>query len=462
MQKRFRSSAVPKGVKLGAEYTDRATARELEYGRDERELRVLALEEQMKLGQIDREIFEKLRDQITGGDLRATHLVKGLDRQLLERVRKGEDVLSEEFKSKALKVSASPKPDAETELENFENKEIVPVHREETRKRGVVAPPPPLSLAGKKRTRNDILAEWKASRKAEEEAKAAAQLGPRFKKVGTRLTHPTIERDESGREVLITVDENGRTKRKVRRNTRVTDSDSVTRSVLDKSSKALGMAVPEHDSNKAPLAGGLDIDDGDIFEGVGHEYDPLAAVEKPEDASSDEEQASDLAASDSSRVLTAGAINNDGATSILGVEASPIRTDRHDYFKVGYQTAANPDNKPTNVNDPTILNAIRRAAAMQLKHDSLNGQNDQATERHSSAAHRLLQRDRDLDDIDMEFGSSRFEDDEDESEAKRRVKISQWDNRSKGCVADGEVDTSKHGAGERRRKEVQTKPHGRR
>jgi hypothetical protein len=47
----------------------------------------------MKLQQIDRETFEKLVSEITGGDLGTTHLVKGLDRKLLERVRRGEDVL---------------------------------------------------------------------------------------------------------------------------------------------------------------------------------------------------------------------------------------------------------------------------------------------------------------------------------------------------------------------------------
>ena len=48
----------------------------------------------MKLQQIDRPTFERLRDDIIGGDINAVHLMKGLDFKLLERVRRGEDVLS--------------------------------------------------------------------------------------------------------------------------------------------------------------------------------------------------------------------------------------------------------------------------------------------------------------------------------------------------------------------------------
>ena len=47
----------------------------------------------MKKGEINRETFENLVQEITGGDVGTTHLVKGLDRKLLERVRRGEDVL---------------------------------------------------------------------------------------------------------------------------------------------------------------------------------------------------------------------------------------------------------------------------------------------------------------------------------------------------------------------------------
>lgn len=94
-QKKFKSYT-PKGVKLGAGYTDRAKARAEGEGNEDAEdkaERVKALEEQMKLGQISREVFEALRDKITGGDAASSHLVKGLDWKLLERVRRGEDVM---------------------------------------------------------------------------------------------------------------------------------------------------------------------------------------------------------------------------------------------------------------------------------------------------------------------------------------------------------------------------------
>ena len=96
--KKIKSSG-PKGAKLASGYTDRALTRlagdddEKELVKDEREERIKALEEQVKLGQLDQKTFEKIRDEITGGDVDATHLVKGLDRRLLERVRRGEDVM---------------------------------------------------------------------------------------------------------------------------------------------------------------------------------------------------------------------------------------------------------------------------------------------------------------------------------------------------------------------------------
>jgi hypothetical protein len=93
--KKFRSTAAPKGAKLPEGYIDRARTRggeEEEGGKEsEKAQRVKALEEMMKLQQIDEPTFVKLREEILGNDVRErAALVKGLDLTLLERTRRGE------------------------------------------------------------------------------------------------------------------------------------------------------------------------------------------------------------------------------------------------------------------------------------------------------------------------------------------------------------------------------------
>src|SRR4051794_27934097 len=88
--KKFRFSAAPKGTKLAQGYQDRTSLRRADgedaETHDDKEKRLKALEEMMKLQQIDQSTFEKLRDEIgVGGDASSTHLVKGLDWKLLER-----------------------------------------------------------------------------------------------------------------------------------------------------------------------------------------------------------------------------------------------------------------------------------------------------------------------------------------------------------------------------------------
>lgn len=85
--KKFRSSAAPKGTKLRSGYQDRTQLRTSEE-EDDKAVRVKALEETLKLGQMDQATFEALRDEIVGGDVKDVHLVKGLDYKLLERVRR--------------------------------------------------------------------------------------------------------------------------------------------------------------------------------------------------------------------------------------------------------------------------------------------------------------------------------------------------------------------------------------
>ncbi|KAK3060847.1 hypothetical protein LTR53_019981, partial [Teratosphaeriaceae sp. CCFEE 6253] len=102
-----------------------------------------------------------------------------------------------------------PVPDVDEELDKLGEQEVVTVQREKAKK-GSMAPP---SLAGKKRNRDEIMAEMKAQREAAARAKAAPQLDARWRKVGEK-EKSRVEIDSKGREVMITVDEDGVVKKK--------------------------------------------------------------------------------------------------------------------------------------------------------------------------------------------------------------------------------------------------------
>ena len=148
---------------------------------DDKARRVKALEEMVKLGQMERATFEALRDEIVGGDIKNVHLVKGLDRKLLERVRRGENVLSsaeETAKGATINLDSteidtpSTSIDVDEEFEKLEERAIQPIAKQEKSKQGEMALP---KEAGKKRNRDDILRELRESRlTAAQAAKQAA------------------------------------------------------------------------------------------------------------------------------------------------------------------------------------------------------------------------------------------------------------------------------------------------
>lgn len=165
------SHLLPQGSKLPEGYQDRAQMRNAHAegeSQDDLQKRVKALEEMVKLGQIDQATFDKLCAELgVGGDTSSTHMVKGLDWTLLKRVKAGEDV------SKAAEKPV-PEPEdeplsAEMAEEEFERlmeakgqEKITAAPKEQKeKKKGVMAPPPP-----RKKTRDEILKELRASRAA--------------------------------------------------------------------------------------------------------------------------------------------------------------------------------------------------------------------------------------------------------------------------------------------------------
>jgi hypothetical protein len=416
--KKFRSSAAPKGTKLPSAYVDRSKLRE-EESVDEKSERVKALEEMMKLQQIDEKTFIKLRDEILGGEVASTHLVKGLDWKLLEKVRRGEDVLNGDKKEKGDSEGDQDvaEVDLEEEFERLEDREIKAVDKPEVSKKGEMAP---YSLiAGKKRSRDQILAEMKAARKAAQEAKIPS-LGAKFKKVGESRSEIRIERDKKGREVLITVDENGNEKRKVRRVQMEPQGEKGHGLLMpDKDAKPLGMEVPD----LPKVAEEEDEEDLDIFD-VGGDYDPLVGLsDEEDDAGSEGEPTSD-------------AVEETKKKQEIGRMAPPPRPKQMNYF--GDAISSQPREAGPKANlDPTILAALKKAST--LKPLAKESESTEEAAKEARLKKMLQQDDRDAQDMDMGFGSSRFEDEEDFEEKK--VKLSEWggkdDAEERGAKGEG-------------------------
>jgi hypothetical protein len=453
--KKFKGSAAPKGSRLGSGFTDR-TQNRYDDEADDRAARIKALEEQVKLGQLDNATFEALRDQITGGGLDATHLVKGLDRKLLERVRKGEDVLG----------GAKPADEAELEdeFEQFEEKEVARIEREKVAKKGEMAPPPP--VAGAKRSRDQILADLKAQRKAQADIRLAArpELGNKFRDVSSSQASSRIEVDAKGREVLITTDEHGNVKKKVRKIQAPIEEPIApvqTHKFLDE-----GVTVPAPKPIEKPIEAPKDDSDDDIFDGVGDAYDPLGGME--DDDSSDDEDGE--VPEKISRPVTAAPESTSevqpkpeptyATTKSMPPPPPPAQsTASRNYFK-STTTTTDPtaeSQTPQNpFNDAAFLAAIKKAGALSNISLSLNASSSDSSAPESAEAKeaRLQKRaqmlagnDRDLDDMDMGFGSSRFGDEE-EGEDGQRIKLSTW----KGTGDDDDDDGDNGGNKEKKKK----------
>jgi hypothetical protein len=387
------------------------------------------LEKQLKDEEIDQETFEKRRFEIAGGDLSSTHLVKGLDFKLLKRIRQGEDIYGEKKDEPNKETEPEPEPeiDIDDEFEQLEGKEVQAITKEktETKKKGQLST---VSLApGKKRTRDQILAELKAAREAAK-AQQANALGDRFKKVGIKQKAGSrIERDSKGREVLIIVDEDGHEKRKVRKVQPGADEDEGDRNGLlmpDKDAKPLGMEVPEQYRKKEEEP--EEDDDMDIFDGVGDDYDPLAGMDGSD---------SDSDADDDSKKAKQQKTNEE-STADTSMPPPPKPQAPRNYFQ-GAKTGlvSEEQSKAPSMSDPAIMAAIKRAAALNPiktdkgsddEDDDEDGEDEEAQKRAmEERKKRLLQMaDRDDEDLDMGFGTSRFADEEDFDESK--VKLSKW------------------------------------
>ena len=461
--KKFKSHA-PRGVKYAAGYTDRAKAREDNGGEDDsKAARIKALEEQMKLGQIPQETFEALRDEITGGDVGSTHLVKGLDRRLLERVRRGEDVLGSGDGDQKAKAP----PDVDEELDKLGEQEVQAVQKEKAEKKGTMAPPPP--VAGKKRSRNEIMAELKAQREAAAQAKAASTFDERWRKVGEKQKS-RIEIDHRGREVLITVDEDGVVKKKVRKASAATAGDGKPEAVVDMpdmSKPVLGAdaSMPAQAPETAPAE--EEDDDDDIFEGVGTEYNPFGNDVDDDDDDSDEEVPAkpvNVKPPEPATTTLPYGDEEEDATSKPGEATEPKTVAaKRNYFG---DTLKAPEEGAAD-HFAGIQNVLKKASNLDASR-SEDVDDDESTENRAAREARLkkraamlAQQDRDLDDMDMGFGSSRYDDEaEAEEEGGKKVRLSEWKGGAGGGDDEGREEGGKGGGGGEKRKRKPKKRKG--
>lgn len=437
--RKFKTSA-PKGSRLAQGYTDRTNSREDEET-DERAVRLKALEEALKKEEIDQATYDNLRTRIAGGDLESTHLVKGLDFKLLARIRKGEDVYG----------SGSTKPEDEADekepenvddaFDQLEEADVETVAREAASKKGQIAASTALK-PGQKRSRAMVLAELKAAREAAK-AKEESALGSRFKKISDKTPGSRIEKDSKGREVLIIVDDDGNEKRKVRRVQPQEDAEEAAKArdlmMPDKDAKPLGMEVPEIYRNIVEEGEDEDVD---IFDGVGDDYDPLAGLDEDSDDGEDTEQPP----------ASLPEKEKPADQSAMPPPSKPaVTTGPRNYFQ-GSKTelASSQTLQAPSMSDPAIQAALKRAAA--LNHKSSEEDDEEAKAKAERRKRMLETVDRDAEDMDMGFGTSRFEDEADFDESD--VKLSRWGGDGDDDVPGGGGKAKRKRGGKKRKGDV--------
>ncbi|KAF2402222.1 hypothetical protein EJ06DRAFT_528341 [Trichodelitschia bisporula] len=454
---RFRSAA-PKGSRLASGYTDRTRER-VDLEGDEKAGRIKALEEGFKKGEMTEEEFVASREAIAGGDVGSTYLVKGLDWKLLERAKRGEDVWREEEEKEEKEEEPAKEEELDDEFEQLEKAEVVAVAREEKAKKGDMAPPPLGDVAGVKRTRNQILADLKAQRQRDREAKVAAlQLNDKFRKITDKKESVTMERDARGREVMVITDAEGNVKRKVRKNRPEPELPQV-----DPEAKPLDADVVMPEPVKPPPP---DSDEDDIFGGVGTEYDPLAGLEEDDSASSDEGETDDKAPqlalnedhplpaknTSQSPSLARDATGSPSPASEQDdikpdIEAKPVPLPRN-YFNDDPSTLSVLANAVNPLKDADLLAALSQSRKIDASKFTDNSASTSEESRLKRKAAILSGQDRDLEDMDLGFGSSRFDDAEEMATEGGKFKLAKW----KGLGAEDEDEEEGREKGAKKRK----------
>lgn len=204
----------------------------------------------------------------------------------------------------------------------------------------------------------------------------------------------------------------------------------------DEDAKPLGMEVP--DIPKVVE----EEEELDIFDGAGDDYDPLAGLRDDEDDSDAEEGE-----------LSSTAVKEEPEKKPeLGSMAPPPLPKQpaaqRNYFGDSISSEQRETQAPKAFSDPTILAALKKASTLTPLAKE-HGSTEEAAKQ-ARLKKMVQQDDRDAQDMDMGFGSSRFEDEEDFEEKK--IKLSEWggkDDDEGGSKGDGK---SKRKRGPKKRK----------
>lgn len=448
--KKFRASAAPKGSRLARGYIDRAQERSQQQEEDEKQVRLKNLEKLLKDEEIDQATFDRQREELgIGGDVGSTHLVKGLDFKLLERIRRGEDVNAKvEVEPEAVaedgKDDEVEEVDVDDELEKALERDIEATARkeEDTEPEGPAAETAPVAMS-----RDEILRQLKERRRNPEQAQTPAQPSldqSRFKKLepATKSNKHKFTESINGRrrEVLVITNKDGTIKRKTRWLDPEPDPSSAkTETAAWGSDLSQGVIARQKAAveEAARLAAAEEDDDGDIFADVG-EYDPLAGLDS--DSEAEAKNGDDKP----------GVINEKADTDTTTTPASkPLKSTSgpRNYFNTSSTETEEQKYDPRT--DPSILAALKRASQLNQQEESQptdsSTSKDPEDEARNRALLKKLQQQSGQDDIDMDmsFGGDRGFDEEDDEGAVSKQKLSQWKGLGHEDDEGDEEDTKK-------------------
>jgi len=385
----------------------------------------------------------------------STHLVKGLDFKLLEKVRRGEDVM------RAIRDDGSDEEEAgqnsgdeEDVLDKVLERDIVPEKKEEKKKKGNLAP----------KTRAEILAELKRSREA---AKPVSVLGSKFKKIGVKED----KKDENGAKVKYVTGADGRVKKMVKKDKKKSDEPKPV------STRIMGMIPPPPMPGKTEKKAEEEDEDVDIFEGAGTEYNPLAGLGDDDDdssSSSSEEGGEEGEIHPTKRAKSEKAPGPSSKSSPPPISPSAsmpppppppppsASKPKVNYFNEPASSAPSSDTYKPPSSASALLSSNPELAAALAKASTLKvfstPSEDEAEKRRKAL---MEAADRDAFDIDFGFGGSRDFGDEDDDDGtvaksgggggkkrKRGGKPKKGDKNDAGVV--GKIVEERYGGGSRK------------
>ncbi|KAK6519367.1 hypothetical protein TWF281_003200 [Arthrobotrys megalospora] len=332
------------------------------------------------------------QSKVFGGDAGSTHLVKGLDFKLLERARKGEDVLAEKQDEEE-----QDEEDIEDELDQALEKKVESVKRQKKGEADDDDDEP------KKKTRAEILAEWKKSREEAAAKKVAeSSLGSKFKKFGEKEKKVKVVKEEKSKKSSRDIASGKKRKR---------DHEEASKEKISGNGTVLGMLPPELPSTKVLPAEKKDEDeDVNIFDDAPDDYDPLAGLAGSDDSDSDDGEVEED--KPAKRKETQGD---------MPPPPPPTSNRPRNYFATSSKDAnvstESISSKPLSgqdlANTMELSAAIKKAAQMrELSRADLDEEEAKKAAKHKAM---LQAASRDDEDVDMGFGGSRtFGDDDDD------------------------------------------------